>query len=176
MRQWPNVRVDTLGFDDPRFPRGDAEEHFEFDLNDAQYMDRWLNVAPHDIVVMAEVIEHLYTAPKLVLACVASWLRPGGYVIVQTPNAVSLRRRLKLLAGRHPYEMIRDTRTNPGHFREYTVDELSQAAEFAGLSTEEVTLHNYFGHEGLLGRAYNASCSILPRSLHDGITISFRKR
>jgi hypothetical protein len=164
-----------LGFDDPRFPRGNAEEHFEFDLNDAQYRDRWLSVAPHDIVVMAEVIEHLYTAPKLVLACVASWLRPGGYVIVQTPNAVSLRRRLKLLAGRHPYEMIRDTRSNPGHFREYTVDELSHAAQAAGLSTVEATLHNYFGHEGLPGRTYNTVCAVMPAPLKDGITITLRK-
>ncbi|MDO8614724.1 MAG: class I SAM-dependent methyltransferase [Dehalococcoidia bacterium] len=175
IRQWPGVVVDTVGFADDRFSTRQGERHFEFDLNDAQYPDRRITMEPHELVVMAEVIEHLYTSPKLVLSCIASWLQPGGYLIVQTPNAVSLRRRIKMLLGRHPYEMIRETRMNPGHFREYTTAELKRAAAAAGFQVVECTVHNYFGHEGLLGRTYNGVSRVLPPFLKDGITICLRK-
>jgi trans-aconitate methyltransferase len=176
MRRWDDAVVDTLGFLDERFRGREGERHHEFDLNDAQYPERWITVEPYDLVVMAEVIEHLYTSPRLVLACVASWMRPGGFVVVQTPNAVSLRRRLKLLAGRHPYEKIRDSRTNPGHFREYTARELSDAGRVAGLEVAACAVHNYFGHPGLAGRSYNSFCRYLPSFLRDGITIIYRRR
>jgi Methyltransferase domain len=175
MRQWPGVVVDTVGFADKRFPSRDGERHFEFDLNDAQDPDLWIAIQPYALIVMAEVIEHLYTSPRLVLSCLASWLQPGGYLIVQTPNAISLRRRVKMLLGRHPYEMIRDTRINPGHFREYTTGELKQVSAAAGLEVVKCSVHNYFGHQGLPGRAYNSLCRVLPAGLRDGITISLRK-
>jgi hypothetical protein len=37
------------------------------------------------------------------------------------------------------------------------------------------SVHNYFGHQGLPGRAYNSLCRVLPAGLRDGITISLRK-
>ncbi len=176
LRQSQNAIVNTAGFEDLRFRPRPAEKHFQFDLNDAQYPERWPRIEHHDLVVMAEVIEHLYTSPKLVLRCVATWLKEGGYLIVQTPNAVSMRRRLKMLVGKHPYEMIRDTRTNPGHFREYTVSELMAVSQEAGFTVTDHTIHNYFGHKGIAGRAYNALCRILPEGFRDGITICLQKR
>jgi len=35
------------------------------------------------------VIEHLYTPPVPALRCTASWLEPGGLLVLQTPNAVT---------------------------------------------------------------------------------------
>ena len=76
---------------------------------------------------MAEVIEHLYTAPEIVLKCIKKIIKQNGYFIIQTPNAASLSKRMKLMfQGRNPYEMIRVDHNNPGHFREYTVDELEK--------------------------------------------------
>jgi hypothetical protein len=59
-------KVDTLGFE------GDSEvggrHHFQFDLNNAQSSTYWRTDLPlYDVVILAEVIEHLYTAPSLVL-------------------------------------------------------------------------------------------------------------
>ena len=65
----------------------------------------------------------------------------GGVLVVQTPNAVSLPRRLAMLGGRNPYELIREDATNPGHFREYTAAELRRYAAVAGLAVESLSHH-----------------------------------
>ena len=70
------VNVDTLGFqcDGP----SKTGYHHQFDLNNAQFKDKWLNpIGKYDVIVMAEVIEHLYTSPTLVLAFLKSVLTSG---------------------------------------------------------------------------------------------------
>ena len=124
--------------------------------------------------MMAEVIEHLYTSPKLVLGCIATLLDKKGYLVIQTPNAVALRKRLKMLKGKHPYEMIRETRTNPGHFREYTIEELVLFGRELGFVLTDYTIRNYLNHEGIGGIVYNALCNALPKRLRDGIMICFQ--
>ena len=71
-------------------------------------------MGPYDVIVFAEVIEHLYTAPELVLPYLRELLVLGGVLLLQTPNAVSLRKRAKLLLGVNPFERIRTERDNPG--------------------------------------------------------------
>jgi hypothetical protein len=172
----PQAVVNTLGYLDGRFPLRPGEQHFPLDLNETQFPERC--PAPplqHDIMVMAEVIEHLYTAPHLVLRYLARWLTPRGVLILQTPNAVALSRRIALLQGRNPYEMIRDQRENPGHFREYTVSELREVGSQAGLRMERFECRCYFGRPSLKGRIYETLCALGPGRLKDGITAWFRK-
>ena len=159
--------VDTLGFANPHFPPGEGERHVELDLNDP----RRDGDGSYDAVVLAEVIEHLYTSPAEVLRHLGTWLRPGGALILQTPNAVALHKRLRMAAGRNPLEPIRSDRTNPGHFHEYTVGELADAAAAAGLEVADVRLENYFG----ASRAYAALGRVLPRGLRHGITMVLRR-
>ncbi|MDP9149663.1 MAG: hypothetical protein M3O36_06955 [Myxococcota bacterium] len=45
--------------------------------------------------MFAEVLEHLHTAPELVLAFLRRLLLPQGLLILQTPNAASLSKRIK---------------------------------------------------------------------------------
>jgi len=152
---FPQDSILTLGFDDPRsrgghFPLGIHHEkttHFEFDLNDSLYRDRWIHVPKASLVIMAEVIEHLYTSPIHVLRFVRSLMAPGAYAFIETPNAATLKKRLKLLWGINPYEMIRENRDNPGHFREYTSRELTALAEAAGFEVIAVRLSNYHSHD-----------------------------
>jgi hypothetical protein len=168
----PEGTVDTLGFAHPSFPPRDGEQHVHFDLNDAYYRDRWPEAAGHDVVVMAEVIEHLHTSPVTVLRCVSTWLAPGGAVVIQTPNACALHKRLRMLAGRNPYEPIRGTRENPGHFHEYTVSELREAAAEAGLRVAGCDVANYFEPATPGARLYSQAGRVLPPSLRHGITVS----
>ena len=100
----------------------------------------------HDLVGLAEVIEHLDTAAPTVLAFLRRFLRAGGTLLLQTPNAVALSRRLKMLMGRNPTEPIRPNRLDPGHFHEYTVAELTAAAAAADLTVEHVDLANHFAN------------------------------
>jgi hypothetical protein len=124
---------------------------------------------------MAEVIEHLYTSPATVLRCAATWLEPTGLLVLQTPNAASLFKRLRLLAGRHPYQPIRETRTNPGHFREYTLGELRFAVNAAGLEVVRWSRHNYIDSPNMKARFYRATRNVLPGPLRQGFTMVLRR-
>jgi len=161
--------VNTLGWQDHRFPlrEGEGESHVQFDLNRADVPE----LEPHDVVVCCEVIEHLHVAPVPVLRFLASGLEEGGCLILQTPNATALPKRLRMALGRNPYDPIRDDVHNPGHFHEYTVDELLEAVEDAGFEVVRWLTQNYFDHGSRKNRAYRAVGSILPRTLREGITV-----
>jgi SAM-dependent methyltransferase len=178
--------IDSIGFGEDG--TSDGGRHFEFDLNLAQDRERWRAELPaYEVVVMAEVLEHLHTAPELVLAFIGSLLAPNGLLIVQTPNAAALTKRIKLLLGRNPYEMLRADQSDPGHYREYTIAELRKIGQGLGLHEERCVTGFYFdarfarhGREGvhpqpLLGTIKNAMYALLPAKLREGITVIWRK-
>ncbi|MEZ5102778.1 MAG: methyltransferase domain-containing protein [Thermoleophilia bacterium] len=137
------VRVDSLGFDDARFSPRRGETHVLFDLNRADAGEP-PGLGTYDVVVLAEVLEHLHVAPELVLGLLGRSLRPGGTLVVQTPNACSLTSRIRMLLGRNPLEPIRASRHNPGHFHEYTVRELLGIGRVAGLEVAGWRAASYF--------------------------------
>ena len=181
-RQFGTV-VDTLGFGPDQ--SSDTGHQWHFDLNDAQYRDRWRrDMGDYDLIVMAEVIEHLYTAPSLVLSFLHSLLSASGKLIVQTPNAVALHKRVQMLAGRNPYTPIVEDNTNPMHFREYTKRELFDYLEGAGLHVQECVAGQYFDYRFAKDRQrfpqvagyVNLVYRFLPESLKPGFTIVSQKR
>jgi SAM-dependent methyltransferase len=163
----PGAAIDTLGWHDHRFPRVEGEEHVQHDLNDPDYPQ----LEPHDVIVCAEVLEHLHVSPIPVLRFLANGLTPGGRLMIQTPNATALPKRLRMLLGRNPYDPIRDEAHNPGHFHEYTVGELRDAVEAAGLDVTQLVTANYFDHGSRKNRLYRAAGPLLPSTLREGITI-----
>jgi hypothetical protein len=176
----PGALVHTSGH--PAFERfggwgapQEGAQHLAFDLNDAQDSEHWPAAGPYDIVAMGEVIEHLHTAPALVLGCVRSWMAPRGRLVLQTPNAVALEKRLKLLAGRYPYDDINEDPASAGHFREYTVAELEAVAATVGLRLVDYAVENYFGLMTPRRRVLKRVTQRLPASLRDGITASFER-
>lgn len=171
-RLFPHVQLATLGFYDKRFPQKDGVSHTQFNLNRAADEEQWPQLEPFDLILLAEVIEHLYVPPTRVLRMLRSILRPGGVLMIQTPNPVNLARRLGMLAGRSPFEIIRDDMTNPGHFCEYTVEHLQYLAGVTGLEVIDYEVSNYFGQKKPL---YNLACSLLPGRLAEGITILLRR-
>ena len=169
---YPRAAVDTLNqYDDVRYRERDR--HFIFDLNEVARRDAWPEIGRYHAIVLAEVIEHLHTAPQLVLRFFAAALFDGGRLIVQTPNAASAAKRLMLLAGRHPYEPLRIE--GGGHFREYTVKELASLAEAAGLRVAEVSVRNYFRPRRRTTRTLVRLAGLLPPRLREGITMCLEK-
>jgi methyltransferase family protein len=167
--------VNTLGFAHPYFGPSQGARHVELDLNEAGGDGApAAGTADQDVITMAEVIEHLYTAPDLVLGYLATWLAPAGALVLQTPNAVALHKRVRMLAGRNPLEAIRHERGNPGHFHEYTAGELHGAAQAAGLRVEALEADNYFGSSAG-HRAYGALARALPLTLRHGLTAILRR-
>ena len=175
-RLYPEAVVTTLGLEPSAVSVArPGERHISFDLNDSFYPERWPKVDPRPLIVMAEVLEHLYTSPATVLRCAATWLEPKGLFVLQTPNAASLFKRLKLLAGINPYHQIRESRTNPGHFREYTLAELRSFVDEAGLEVVRWSRHNYLDAPTAKGRFYKATRNVLPGPLRQGFTMVLRR-
>jgi hypothetical protein len=174
-RTLPSARVDTMGFAHPAVPPRESETHIELDLNDAVRDGSARGEAHYDLVVLAEVIEHLQVPGELVLAYFGGRLRPAGVLLVQTPNAVALHKRLRMLVGISPFEPIRLARDNPGHVHEYTLAELDAAARRAGLSPAGAITANYFGGRTRPARAYAALGRVLPPSLRHGITAWYER-
>jgi predicted SAM-dependent methyltransferase len=159
----------------PAAVRLEGVELYHFDLNTAGSRDRWLTCTPFDIVIMAEVLEHLYCAPTHVLAFIKSLMKPRAWLIIQTPNAASTINRVSLLIGRNPYPPIRENADNPGHYHEYTKRELMSLAAACGFSVQSFTYQNYFNRLNTVERIYGRFQSIAPPSFRDAMTIVLSK-
>lgn len=175
--------IDNLGLD------GDFDTEYGhsyyFDLNATIWPEKWKADLPsYDLIVFAEVIEHLHTAPRTVLSYLKTLLSERGVIAIQTPNAVVLHNRIQMLLGQNPFEPIRETVHDPGHSREYTRAELCEIAELAGLEVIHWSAHNYFdyrffeGSNGVskLGVLLNAVYETVPGSLKPGLTLLVRAK
>ena len=138
--------VDVLGKPgDPvasKFP--EVRKFIEYDLNETPTRETWIEGDSYDVIVFGEVLEHLHTAPETVLGFLRSLLKINGVLVIQTPNAASLPKRLALLRGRNPYEKLRTTPHSPGHFRESTAGELIAFCRIAQLEVDTVQFTNYW--------------------------------
>ncbi len=91
--------------------------------------------ATFDAVVAGEVIEHIVDTDHL-LCEVARVLRPGGILVITTPNLASFENRIRLLLGRYPMWM--DCRVQgTGHLRYYTPPVLRCQLEQHGFRVEQ---------------------------------------
>lgn len=176
--------VDALSFSpDEETPFG---FNYQFDLNDSQFEDQWREDMPqYPVVVFAEVIEHLYTAPEVVLKFLASVTEPGGVIICQTPNPLALRKRIQLLAGRHPFEEISLERGSPNHYRESTLKELVRYGQNAGLEIAHAGHYNYFNPtyrqneaniSPTMGKLFFKLSDHLPGSMKPNCMVIYRKK
>jgi len=147
--------------------------HVEFDLSDSDRCDKWpSSPCAFDLITFCETIEHLSTAPEFTLLMLSSMLKPGGFILVTTPNAAALSKRIKMLGGRNPFEKIRFFPGNPGHFREYTRNELVDMGKLAGLRASAALWTNYSLSGGRT--ALRLLTSFLP-SLRYGLVVVFQK-
>jgi hypothetical protein len=175
--------VDSLGF--PADSGTNTGNQYHYNLNNTQFQEKWRTDLPkYNIIIIAEVLEHLYTSPTWVLRYLKSLLLPGGIIVVQTPNALALSRRLRLLFGIHPYQLINEDHTEPWHYREYTEQELRNYATKLNLRVLDCILSSYFdgryvshisnNRPVFVGALLNMIYGNLPRSLRLGITISLQ--
>lgn len=170
----PGATVDTLGFPHPAVPPREHELHVRFDLNEAPDRSAWPRLdRRYDLIVVAEVLEHLHVPASAVLALLAEQLRSSGCIILQTPNAAALHKRLTLLVGRNPVEAPRVSRENPGHLHEYTIAELREQVRAGGLILQWLRAENYFG-SGRGAAGYRAAGRLLPPTWRHGVTACAR--
>lgn len=98
-----------------------------------------------ELAVLTEVIEHLPHNPVTPLKEIERVLKPGGYLVITTPNAAKLQHRLSLLAGKSTsfsVDQLFDVEPHDGsmyhlHNREYTLEELKKVVTKAGLEIKQ---------------------------------------
>ena len=175
--------VDTLGLEyGENLEKSAGGNYYQFNLNNCSDPDLLRKDLPrYDIIIFCEVLEHLHTSPSHVFTFLKTIMERGAVIILQTPNAVALGNRKKMLFGKNPFDLIREDETNPGHFREYTRQEIIQYSEAVSLKIDRFFYGNYFDlryahHENGGGdihpmkRLHYHIYNLVPDSLKIGMT------
>jgi GT2 family glycosyltransferase/SAM-dependent methyltransferase/glycosyltransferase involved in cell wall biosynthesis len=94
-----------------------------------------------DAILFCEILEHLHSDPMRVLAEIHRVLRPGGALVLTTPNLASAHSVACSLRGESPYvygKFERDGFATDRHNREYTAREVERLGKAAGIDAREL--------------------------------------
>lgn len=109
-----------------------------------------LNQNSFDAVLMVDILEHHLT-PRILFNRALSLLKPKRLLLIETPNAAMLAKRLLLLLGKSNYQDVNFLFYNVGtyryHVREYTVQEVNKVLRLIGLNHVKVETSNHGIHE-----------------------------
>ncbi|QXQ06475.1 class I SAM-dependent methyltransferase [Sphingosinicellaceae bacterium] len=89
-----------------------------------------------DLVLFCEVLEHMTNDPVAALTEIKRILRPGGQLILTTPNVARTENVARLIAGENLYDPYSGYGPYGRHNREYTVAELERLMIFCGFERE----------------------------------------
>jgi SAM-dependent methyltransferase len=119
--------------------------------------------AAFDVIVLAEVIEHLPVPPYLILRKIRSWLKPGGALLLTTPNLFRLRNIVRMIRGRDPFDtfMLPREGVSLGHQTEYSAQHLGWHIREAGFTLERME-HDQLGQAGFSWKARIARKLLSP--------------
>lgn len=90
-----------------------------------------------DVVLFCEVIEHLQTDPVAAIEEIHRVLRPGGRLVLSTPNVARLENVARLIAGANIYDPYSGYGAYGRHNREYTRHELHRLLLYSGFRSIE---------------------------------------
>ena len=106
-------------------------QHFNVENDKFPYADE-----SFDVVIFAEIIEHLLNDPCKVLREIKRVLKPNGTMILTTPNVARLENVARLISGENIYDPYSGYGPYGRHNREYNRHELVNLCQFEGFSVE----------------------------------------
>ena len=133
-----------------------------------------------DVILFASVIEHLYS-PHRVLREIERVLRPGGLLLLEAPNAVSLGRRIDALTGQNPFRWFNEYNAFKRHARMEYCSVFYTAEEVAVLLAEsfEIVEIRYGMHlppANIVKRAIRKLCATLWPRTSDCFAVLARRK
>lgn len=124
-----------------------------------------------DVVNFSETLEHLNFNPLPVVKELHRVLKPGGRVLITTPNALRLGNRVRFLMGHNVFADLNNLCWGDpysAHYREYSLDEVVQLLEWGGftiLIKKTCYLYPETGIRRLLKETINFFFPSLPGNL-----------
>jgi len=127
-----------------------------------------------DLVIMAEVLEHLLSPDPVIVGNLKSLVNPGGHICLTVPNFVRHVNRLKVALGINPLhsklDIVQGVMGGFGHIREYTLTEVAGLFETA-FDIKELTTFNPYGTP-----AQRAVLRLLPKTFGSTIILIGQNR
>lgn len=145
-RLFPSCDVMTVDVTD-RLQNRVEREGIEFRVCDIVEDDLPFSSGSFDLIIFAEVLEHLFADPYQVINTVSNGLADGGELIFGTPNFLRLKNRFLIMLGRNPLKLSPPGTHGFNHVREYSMNECVKLIRNCGLNidTKEHTMYKSFG-------------------------------
>lgn len=114
-----------------------AFKHFNIETEMFPYKD-----ASFSAVFFCEILEHLVMDPSFVLSEINRCLKPGGHLIISTPNVCRITNLHRIYKGQNIYDPYSGHGFYGRHNREYTVTEVNHLVTAHGFNGLRLETHN----------------------------------
>lgn len=112
---------------------------FNFELDQYPF-----DTAEFDAVICMEVIEHLTYSPTHLIAEAHRILKPGGTLLLTTPNGLNMNKTLRLLRNKPIGYKYSGYGLYGRHNREFAAQELADLSRACGFNVNQTTLENVY--------------------------------
>jgi SAM-dependent methyltransferase len=116
-------------------------DHFNLEVDRFPYAD-----GSFDVVLFCDILEHLLLDPDHAVAEMHRVLRPGGHLILTTPNATRLASLIALAKGRSNFPGYSPHGPYGRHNREFSLAEVLSLLARAGLTIVARDVRNIYPH------------------------------
>lgn len=153
MLGYDHVSMTSASKDSPFVPAGLEDTLQKLENVDICYFNVEFDPFPFpdqsfDTVICCEVIEHMTVDPMALMTEINRVCKPGGFLVITTPNITGWKNLARMVAGRHPMGFNSFSAiNNDRHNREYTPGEMRTMFGDAGFDLIEQTTFSQSGLE-----------------------------